>query len=216
MKKLLPVFFYWSLLMTACAPKSDDGSGEKTESMEKTMAHCEYAFDPDSTQCIWTGFKFSEKVGVSGTFTNIITDGFQQHKSIIQAIGNASFKIPVTSVESNDEDRNRKIVEYFFKGIHTDVIFGYVSKMDGDDHRGTAEVMISMNGKETPVFMPYTFEDNVLTMATIIDVNDWNGQIGIDQLNEVCYDLHRGADGISRLWPEVKIEIKAVFNRICQ
>ena len=216
MKKLLFGILSFSLLFTACAPNADKGSESGDEAIEGSKA-CVYSYNADSTSMTWTGYKFNERVGVSGTFTEIITDGFKESDDIAEVVGNASFKIPVNKVESNNEDRNKKIAVYFFETINTPVIFGRINGLNyNGENGGNAEVIIAMNNQEVMVSMPYTFENGVLNMSTTIDVNDWNGQMGINQLNEMCYDLHKGADGVSKLWPEVKIEVNAVFDRVCE
>lgn len=215
MKKVLFAFVGSLLILSSCAPNSNEGGEQATEDATETGKSCAYVFNPDSTTFTWTAYKFTDRVGVSGTFTELIVDGFEESDDIGWAVNGASFKIPVTSVESNDEDRNKKIAKYFFESINTPVIYGSIVGLKGEPSQGVAEIKIVMNNTEVPVFFPYTFENGVLNMSTSIDVSEWGGEKGITLLNEVCYDLHKGADGVSKLWPDVKIEINAVFDQRC-
>lgn len=45
-----------------------------------------------------------------------------------------------------------------------------------------------------------------------MDLKNWKAQAAINTLNVVCFDLHKGEDGISKTWSEVKIEISAVLK----
>ena len=45
-----------------------------------------------------------------------------------------------------------------------------------------------------------------------MDLENWKAQAALDALNVVCFDLHKGVDGISKTWSEVKIEISAVLK----
>ncbi len=214
MKRFIYVLSF-ALIAASCAPNA--GSDEGTSETEEVKGeNCYYTFNADSTNMTWTGYKFTEKVGVSGTFTEIVTANIQNSPSIIDAVANAEFKIPITSVESNNEDRNKKIIDYFFGSINTEVIYGRVAGLSGTEESGQAEIIINMNNQDVQVFMPYTFQDGILNMSAVIDIFEWNGQMGVERLNEACYDLHKSADGVSKLWPDVKIELNAVFDTVCE
>ena len=36
---------------------------------------------------------------------------------------------------------------------------------------------------------------------------DFNGSKAMESLNKVCFDLHKGPDGISKTWSEVEINV---------
>ena len=44
-----------------------------------------------------------------------------------------------------------------------------------------------------------------------MDVNNWNAGKALASLNEVCKLLHTGADGISKTWSEVTLDITSSF-----
>jgi hypothetical protein len=43
-------------------------------------------------------------------------------------------------------------------------------------------------------------------------LDNWNAQHAVDSLNIVCKDLHKAADGISKTWNDVAINITSVFQ----
>ena len=49
------------------------------------------------------------------------------------------------------------------------------------------------------------------SMATKMDVLNWNAKSSLDSLNLICKELHKGLDGISKTWSEVAINITSTF-----
>jgi GTP-dependent phosphoenolpyruvate carboxykinase len=78
----------------------------------------------------------------------------------------------------------------------------------------TVDIGIAMNGQTQVVSGTFDVVDNKLEAQFEIDVNNWDASI--DKLNEVCEDLHKGADGKSILWPNVTIYLLCGFNEICE
>ena len=48
-------------------------------------------------------------------------------------------------------------------------------------------------------------------ISTTVNVMEWNGQEAMDSLNVACFDLHKGADGVSKTWSEVDINASVVI-----
>ena len=65
---------------------------------------------------------------------------------------------------------------------------------------------------------PVTFEitDQTLTLVGTIDVIAIGLGEGIQKLNEVCSDLHKGTDGKSKLWPTVDIKVTSTLSKKCE
>jgi len=55
----------------------------------------------------------------------------------------------------------------------------------------------------------------LLSLSGTIDLNSWNAQSSVDSLNVICHDLHIGADGVSKLWSEVDLEIATILSKDC-
>ena len=50
------------------------------------------------------------------------------------------------------------------------------------------------------------FENNTFTIHTTVNLADFNANAAVEALNKACFDLHKGADGVSKTWSEVDIE----------
>ena len=200
--------------MSSCA-SPEEKNAEASESNAQMEENCVYRYNADSTQFTWTGYKFTERVGVSGTFEEIYTEGFSENENIIDVVSGVDFKIPVSSIESKNEDRNNKIISFFFGSMNTDIIYGQIQELSGEGDAGIVKVLLRMNALEKIVPMDYTFENGLFEMSAEIDVKNWNGSAGIEKLNDACYDLHKGADGVSLLWPNVTLNVQSRFDVVC-
>ena len=45
-----------------------------------------------------------------------------------------------------------------------------------------------------------------------MDLKNWNAIDALNALNKVCFDLHKGADGVSKTWEDVAIEIETYLR----
>lgn len=198
--------FALTLTMTGCS-----GGEEEVETNDEAV--CSYSYDAETTEFEWTAFKFADKSGaVPGTFSDITVESemSEDSKEVIESI---SFKINTSSVETQNEDRNKKISEFFFGTINTETIEGNIKSLNDD---GTAVVVVTMNGISFDVEGSYTMEDNTFSFETTIDVANWNALSGITELNKVCEDLHRKAPGEeSKLWSEVTLKLKTTLGSDC-
>jgi polyisoprenoid-binding protein YceI len=204
-KYFAPLFFASSLLLAGCS-----GQEDTEESSEKT---CFYEYNSGTTVFEWTAFKFADKSGpVPGGFNDIEVqyEGGENPKDVIESI---SFSIATASVETQNEDRNKKIAEFFFGTIGTETIEGEFKELRKD---GKAVVTIKMNGASIDVIGDYTLEGADFTFETTIDVSNWNALSGIKALNTVCEELHRKAPGEeSKLWSEVVLKLSTTLKSDC-
>ena len=208
------------LLMTACGsePKTDD-TPENTAPVEKSTEQvCTYSFDQSQTKISWTSFKTTAKVAVGGTFDEFSVTNTVPSTSKSAIFENAEFKITTASVNTGNEERDPKIIGFFFNSmVESDYITGGISTMSEDvDGKGAATFYIEMNGVKKDVHGSYTINGEELTLSATIDVADWNATEGITALNTECYDLHKGEDGVSKLWSEVDVEITTVLTKTCE
>jgi len=205
-----------SILWSCSSPSNgEEKSSNNQDSQAKTATeNCMYVFNPDSVKVSWTAFKTTQKIGVGGTFDEVTINNTQEASVLPDVFTGASFEIPINTVNTNNPDRDKKIKEFFFgKLIGAETITGKLKSL-GDENK--AMVSITLNGVEKDVEMQYEYNEEAIILETIINVVDWNAQTGIDALNEVCYDLHKAADGISKLWPDVAIQIEATLDKNCE
>ena len=174
---------------------------------------CVLVYDEDSTKLSWTAYKTIDKVGVSGSFELFKMGGVKEGKTSAEVFENVRFKISSASVNSNNPDRDKKVSEHFFGTMaRTLHITGIVDRIE-ENH---AVVLIDMNGiSRKQKFDLKTDDATYCSIMANLNLENWNAIESVDALNEVCFDLHKGADGESKLWSEVKVELSVQLVKKC-
>ncbi|MBU2020325.1 MAG: hypothetical protein KJ941_11825 [Bacteroidetes bacterium] len=196
------------VLLTACG-----GSEKKEEAIQEPEKTCFYSYNEGSTVMEWAAYKFTEKKAVKGTFTDIEVAGTMESDDPVALLKSLVITMKTSSVESQDADRNKKIVEHFFGTIGADVLVGSIANLNDD---GTADLKIKVGKTEGMLNGKYTWENNVFTFDAAMDVAKWNAMSGIEALNKICKDLHTGTDGVSKLWSEVGIHFETTLSSDCE
>lgn len=207
MKKINSKFFIVSLvfLLTACTSEKKE---KQTKNDQKDIASASHVLSEAKNSIEWTAYKTTEKIPVKGQFqkVNIISGGMGN--SIKEAIHNAEFSIPITSIFTSDPSRDYKIRKFFFDVMeNTKLLSGKL--IIENDSTGYAD--ITMNGITEKLPFNYSIIDQEFSMSTKMDVLSWNAKSSLDSLNYVCKELHKGLDGISKTWSEVAINISSSF-----
>jgi hypothetical protein len=156
----------------------------------------------------FTAYKTTDKVAVGGQFhkVNVLAGG--EGNSVKEAINNTEFSIPVSSIFTKDTSRDYKIKMFFFGMMdNTKLLSGKL--LLTDDTNGVAE--ITMNGVSKNVPFTYTIVAKAFNMKATMDINNWNASAALASLNKECVDLHKGADGVSKTWSEVALNITSTF-----
>ncbi len=194
-------------MLSSCTPKNNTETSEaKSQEKEKI-----YSINTDSIALQWTAYKTTQRIGVSGSFDSISINSEKTSGTIIELLTNTKIKISTASVNSNNEIRDPKIVAFFFGK------FSVPSEIQAIVDSANAEkayITITMNGITKTVEADYTIKNNVLEMTTIVHTPGWNADAGLAALNNECDDLHKGEDGISKLWPEVSITISCPLELV--
>ncbi len=211
MKKIFFIVLTFGIL-AAC---NNSGEKQNAESKDKSET-CNWILNQDSTVLSWTAFKTTDKIGVGGHFTKFMIEGVNPAETIEDALKNAHIKIDVSSINTGNPDRDKKITEEFFaKMADTEMITGEVVKIDAEGK--SAIIRIKMNGTEQEVPMSMEIASNgKVTMSGSITTDQFMADEALASLNKACYDLHKGTDGISKTWPDVEIKITAQFDKDCQ
>ena len=101
---------------------------------------------------------------------------------------------------------------FFFETIKTASIEGKIKSLKDN---GKAIVAVTMNGITVDVEGDYTLKGGDFTYTSTIDVSAWNALAGIKALNSECNDLHKGKDGVSKLWSEVALSFSTSLSSDC-
>lgn len=209
MKKNIIVLGLLSIVAFSCGETTE----EHTEEVLETAEVCTYAYNGESTTVGWTAFKFTEKAAVGGKFDQVDVLIAQNSEDMLQTLSGASFTIPINSVNTENPVRDTKIKNSFFGTMEsTEVISGLVKSIDAEK----ALVEISMNGMSNEYEGTVTVEGEKVNFNTTIDMVDFEAQSSVDSLNNVCKDVHTGADGVSKLWSEVDINVETTLVKECK
>ncbi|WP_434036376.1 YceI family protein [Formosa sp. 4Alg 33] len=201
MKKVTILMAAFALVFaTSC--KSDKKESTITETpAEKTE---QFVLKPEGTTVNWTAYKTTAKTPVSGVFTTL---NFEPHagESPQEALNGVTFSIPVSSIFSKDSIRDGKLQKFFFNVMaDTDLLKGTLKTTSATEAIAT----ITMNGETNDLPLTYTVtEDRRVSLTGVMQLKDWNALDALATLHEACEVLHTGADGVSKTWEEVAINI---------
>jgi hypothetical protein len=71
-----------------------------------------------------------------------------------------------------------------------------------------------MNGvtNDLPLDVEITDERRVSIKGTML-LKYWNALGALETLNKICFDLHKGEDGVSKTWDDVAIEVNTYLRK---
>lgn len=183
---------------------------KETTTTEDVKTTKQFVVKPEATSVKWTAYKTTDKVGVNGEFTTVKFDN-KSGATPEEALNNLSFSIPVSSLFTNDatNTRDAKIKNSFFGSmIDTDLISGTLNYKDSK-----YIASLTMNGVTHDLPLEVGIEDERrVTLKGTMDLNNWNAIEALNALNKVCFDLHKGADGVSKTWEDVAIQIETYLR----
>jgi hypothetical protein len=209
MKHIILASLALSFFFSAC--KNDKTSTGETESVANIET---YSIQPAFTTLEWTAYKTTARIGVSGTFSNIKIEPAVEDGDLKELLVGLKFSIDVASTDSKNEERDPKIIEHFFGTmIETESIDGEIVSINGNDSAGTARISLRFNGHTHEIDGNYTKDGLSIELKASVAMGDWKAEPSIAALNKVCDDLHKGEDGISKLWPDVDIVVKSTLKQ---
>ncbi|TGL14193.1 YceI family protein [Leptospira levettii] len=178
--------------------------------------NCEYEYDPNKTNLEWTAFKFTEKTGVKGKFDNIRVTGKTKDKSKFGVAEKIRFQIDSLSVNSSNPDRDAKIKKFFFGSVKgNQKLTGHFSDLTSGE-TGTAKLHLQFRKFKTSVPVNFVWKDETVEVVGTVDVATLGLTQGLSKLNAECNDLHKGSDGVSKLWPTVDVKVVSTVKKVCK
>lgn len=203
MKKIALLFFTFGIVAVSCKKE------EKTEVPVTTEVEAgALKIVSDSTKVSWTAYKTTEKIGVGGNFTEITLNDTKTGTSPEAILEGATFSIPVSSLFTDNDDRDSKLKEFFFGVLkNKELISGTLNFSEGK-----CLLTIKLNDVEKQIPVTHEFIDNRFSINSTIDLVDFGAEGAVASINKACYDLHKGADGVSKTWNEVAISGSVLFE----
>jgi polyisoprenoid-binding protein YceI len=187
-------------------------SSEIDNNEQAALKECFYTLNENSFSVKWIAYKFTDKTPVEGTFNDVIINGNQTLNDLNNLVAGLSFEIPVSSINSNNPERDDKIKATFFGNLKdTDILSGKVINIDGN----TLTLNLTVNGLTKEVKGTKSAENGIFKFVAKLELAKFDAGKAIDKLNQLCYDLHIGPDGISKLWDEVEISFECTYQEKC-
>jgi len=200
MKKTLLLSLLFIAILTVTSCKNENKKEQKiNETTEKG-----FTIETSTSTIGWTAYKTTDKVPVKGQFSKFSIENPKKGKTQQDALNELQFSIPINSLVTKDTIRDEKLKKFFFGSMeNTSKITGILHL--NNDNSGSA--VITMNGLSQTLPISYVINDQMVNIEATMNLDNWKAQAAIEALNIACNDLHKGADGISKTWNEVKIEI---------
>jgi polyisoprenoid-binding protein YceI len=192
-------------LVTFTSCKKEEKKETPTETKEEVKG---LTIVNDSTKVKWTAFKTTDKVAVGGSFTQIDVKDVKTGSTPEEVLEGVAFSIPVSSLFTNNPDRDSKLKTIFFGTLkNTELLSGILNFRDNQ-----LFMTLTMNDVTKQIPLEYTFENNLFSMKTTLNLNDFGGGTALAAINKACYDLHKGLDGVSKTWETVDIMGEVLFQ----
>lgn len=157
----------------------------------------------------WTAYKTTDKVPVKGNFNWVELTNIGEGKAVEDFFNQAEFSLNAFDLSTGDIARDEKIQKSFFG------LMNEAGKISGqfifENNQWT--IKLKMNGiwvNNIPAKIQ--FGDNLLNISASVDLKDFKALNVLEALNSVCFDLHKGADGISKVWDIVDVQASIKFE----
>ena len=208
MKKASIVLIALAMGFVSCKNEKKEAATTETEVTQTEK----FVVKPEATSVKWTAYKTTDKIGVNGEFTTLNFD-VKSGNSAQEALNGLKFSIPVSSLFTNDATNTRdpKIKEAFFGSmLDTEVLKGSIAYTPD----GKCSASLTMNGVTHSIPLDVTItEERRVSLTGVMNLKDWNALDALEALNKVCFDLHKGPDGVSKTWEEVAIEVNTYLRK---
>ena len=189
---------------------------EQKETIKETVPqNCIYQVNTNKTVVQWTAYKTSEKFPVKGIFENVAINSNKPNiKLPYQLILGTKFDISAMSVNSNNEERDKKLVKSFFQKVIPDM-YGEFMTCEGDNNKGSGNIDMHWNGLKKSTPYNYTISNDTIYITTAFNLTDWKAESALAALNEVCKEKHTGKDGKSVTGKDVDVLITVATMKRC-
>ena len=191
MKKITLFVFTIALLFIACKKE-----------VKKEPA--KFSVIPELITVNWTGYKTTSKIPVKGQFKTVEVDNSKEAATAMEALNGTTFSMPVSSLFSDDEERDGKLKELFF-GV-MDATMALTGSLNlGAEGKGTVNLKMNNVSKEIPI--TYVVSGQLVELSGTLDIiDDFGAQTALESISKACFELHKGPDLVSKTWSEVGID----------
>lgn len=168
---------------------------------------CAAVIDADKAEVKWTAFKTPTKIGVNGTFNDVVFKFGKPNvaQSFESQLNNATATIDIMKVNTANEGRDETIRKNFFdKFSKKDPIKVTFKDVIEGKNKGTILAIVRMNGKTNKVPMQFEIVDKKLVAKGVIDLSEFSAESARSSLQAAVAELHEGLT-----WSQVEIALEA-------
>ena len=142
---------------------NDKKENKNSEPINKIESeNCIFSTNLKSTQVIWSGYKTTDKLKVTGKFNRFKSAKIQkinEYNSIQDLIEGLDFVVDVSSSSSGDEIRDANLKDFFFNLLAKNlVISGKFEKLEQD----SVNVLLKLFGQEKRFKLKAIYENDML------------------------------------------------------
>jgi YceI-like protein len=200
MKKIMFYAIFLSLIVSLNSCKK-----EKENALKNKVEVKNYIIDSKNSVIKWTAYKTTEKIPVAGVFKEVEITNNEPATNRDEILKGLEFEIPVSSIFSNDSIRDFKLVNFFF-GVMENTLSLKGKFVNVENGKGV--IKLNMNGISNDLPFNYEIVDDNISINSTMNLDNWKTQLAIESLNKVCNEKHKAADGISKTWSEVAIDVQ--------
>lgn len=199
---LLMLFIFTTSCKNDTEKKEDSSKEIKTEAPQ-------FVIKPSATSLEWTAYKTTAKTPVKGVFTNLKFNN-KSSESVNNTLNGLEFSIPVSSIFSKDSIRDGKLKQIFFAAMDNTALLKGTLHVKQDSLY--ADLTMNNVTKRLPLKLNVKDERRISINGTV-DLKIWNAEKAVNALHKACFDLHKGADGVSKTWDVVDISISSYLSK---
>lgn len=153
----------------------------------------------------FTGFKFTNKTPVSGTFKKIDWTYSEKATTVKELLKSTKFTIDSYSIDAGKVARNNNITNALFKNWGAQNIIGNVKSVDANKNIAIVNMTVGKNSFEVP--FNFVTKDKKTTLTATIDLIKVGFKNSFAKLAKTCAPWHKGEDGKTKTWSEVDLEV---------
>ena len=173
---------------------------------------CTYQFDIKNSLVQGTGYKFTDKQGVTAKFKSFKLNRNKRQKSVEDLIRGLVVTVNLKTLDSGDPLRDRNILETLFAKLVGGATATVSVKSLTDK---SIQTELKINNKSQKVEFDYSVQGDVLTARGRFDSLQYAFGKPIESLKKRCGPLHVGKDGKSVTWTDFGLSVKAKILKTC-
>ncbi len=174
---------------------------------------CTYEFDKDNSKIEGTGFKYTKKTGVAGSFPGFKLNKDEKAKAIKDLLKDLVVTVDLMTLDSGNALRDKNLRETLFSGIIGDSVATVTVKKVMDKK---IETELLINEKSQKVVFDYSIKAETITAKGSFDALKFALGDQIDDMKKRCGSLHTGADGKSVTWTDFNLAVTAKVKKTCK